>query len=1451
MSSQTAIEWTQATWNPVTGCSKVSPGCAHCYAETFAERFRGVPGHPYEQGFDLRLWPERLELPLRWRKPKRIFVNSMSDLFHPDVPEQFVAEVWGTMARAEWHTFQVLTKRPERMPGLLRELGLQDPPLANVWLGTSIENRRFVGRAEHLRRTPAAVRFISAEPLLGPLRCSRRTWPDGYTGPSLYLGGIDWLIAGGESGPRHRPVRPEWVRDLRDACLCEFCRSEHQRRADCALCGEGSGTTRPRFFFKQWGGRTPKAGGRQLDGRTWDELPRPQGPGDVSQPEAASGDVSQPAAGGALSGSPHATQTLGAGERDGQLLSVAHESSPDRAGAQRVSGATALSASPRARASRDTSRGSRGRARRDTSSSSLPARASAKLAAATSPIARATSAGSPSERKPAGSCAGQRVVRRSEPPAEPAAPSSDVGGSAPASTGDASLLEHEQPGVRELVLAALSASDKRLLLEGGTPRHELSTSSGPLRPEVTLRRREILVSQYAPAAWRSHLAWHSYWDRHGGFGGANLDDEQLMAASPPTPRSEHRKVRLTWGQARTWVREDTTQRPESQSRASRDTSRTPRVAARAGLSSRTRHDLDRAAQQLRDRFAYRPSHRAPAAPKWAWTDAAAQGCEVSIREVLADAARAKIDVDAVQRRSCAVLEVAHGLLTGGDTSLPSATHATRRPDPLATGRCAWCSGPMPDGLRPEARFCKKRCRQAASRAKLKAQPAQSPSPPPETCAWCTGPMPPGVRPEARFCQKRCRQAASRFDLAVRRALRPAADAAGPGDTSLVEPTPAEATRRSAEISGPRDASPARSQQPRCDQLRDGSLELRPRTVELVDAFLAVERDCFGALCVLFDRRGTLDPDAVVASQEAVHAAAERLRSWCADPDLRTVAELERVELLRAQVTEERAVEAAIAAQRRKEQRDPVRVAWNERRAWLYGARDALSVALGWPHRGERVTVTRSSDVNESQHAYVGPAIYLHSFDTHNVSCQVWVPERDRRGRRFELRVAWEPHEHWGCADPAGDIAIRRADAPDEAMPVPLPRWPTADEFAAITTLPAGEQPSAPPRGLRDTSPPPGAPGGAELDATRRSCSPSSRPRATRRPTPVAAETSRAMRFGYADPPYPGKSRVYRDHPGYAGEVDHAALISRLITEFPDGWALSTSAQALQDILALCPPGVRVCSWHRPVRRTRSRRPLSAWEPLIVYGGRELSTSTPQAVTDALEYRGRFRAFPGAITGMKAPQYAAWAFAQLGTRAGDELVDLFPGSGAVSEAWRRYTAAAPNDTSSPPAPAAPVSAGDVSPTPAIAEVLSDASRGSSSGSPGDVGRDTSPAPPLATRGSVVGEVSQCLECFGYSEPCAACVAAAGDPRPEEFAVRVAGIPGGQVDGTRRCACGRVYGTYHAGSLLCFVMQAPGRRQVNACVRCGAQLAAQTTTDCTPPVTDAAAPDDTSRQVRRAA
>jgi protein gp37 len=234
MADRSTIEWTEATWNPVTGCSKVSPGCAHCYAETFSERWRGVPDHPYEQGFDLRLWPERLEVPLRWRRPRVIFVNSMSDLFHEAIPDNYIADVFDIMARADWHVFQILTKREDRLAALAQTLPW--PP--HVWMGVTIENRRFVHRADRLREVPAAVRFISAEPLLGPLE-------------GLELGGIDWLIAGGESGPRHRPVRAEWLRHLRDRC-----------NADGVA-----------FFFKQWGGIRPKSGGRELDGRTWDEMP--------------------------------------------------------------------------------------------------------------------------------------------------------------------------------------------------------------------------------------------------------------------------------------------------------------------------------------------------------------------------------------------------------------------------------------------------------------------------------------------------------------------------------------------------------------------------------------------------------------------------------------------------------------------------------------------------------------------------------------------------------------------------------------------------------------------------------------------------------------------------------------------------------------------------------------------------------------------------------------------------------------------------------------------------------------------------------------------------------------------------------------------------------------------------------------------------------------------------
>jgi protein gp37 len=234
MALHSTIEWTDATWNPVTGCTQVSAGCDHCYALAFAERFRGVPNHPYEQGFDLRLWPDRLELPLRWRKPRRIFVNSMSDLFHADVPEDFIRSVFDTMLRADWHVYQILTKRPQRLAKLATSLPWPD----HVWIGVSIESNEVAWRADFLRKVPAAVRFISAEPLLGPI-------------DQVDLDGIHWVITGGESGPNHRPCDPDWVREARDHCLSQ----------------------EVAYFHKQWGGRTPKAGGRELDGRTWDEMP--------------------------------------------------------------------------------------------------------------------------------------------------------------------------------------------------------------------------------------------------------------------------------------------------------------------------------------------------------------------------------------------------------------------------------------------------------------------------------------------------------------------------------------------------------------------------------------------------------------------------------------------------------------------------------------------------------------------------------------------------------------------------------------------------------------------------------------------------------------------------------------------------------------------------------------------------------------------------------------------------------------------------------------------------------------------------------------------------------------------------------------------------------------------------------------------------------------------------
>lgn len=339
MGDKTKIEWSDATWNPTTGCDRCSPGCDNCYALGVAARLKAMGQANYQKdgdprtsgpGFGVTCHPHMLDVPLRWQKPRRIFVNSMSDLFHPDVPDDFIAQVFAVMALAQHHTFQVLTKRPQRMRSLLGPLsgwsemrerwvdrGIDgafgvdrlrtehpyDPfawPLPNVWLGVSIENDTYSWRANHLRNTPAAVRFISAEPLLGPL-------------PSLDLTGIDWLIGGGESGPNARPMHPDWVRDLRDRCDCTGdtdCRADNHRHG-CFRSGFDDEHTA--FFFKQWGewqGFQPdqypvgvelaagtgkvhkdwkrpdgtrdgftsvcvgkKAAGRELDGRTRNEMP--------------------------------------------------------------------------------------------------------------------------------------------------------------------------------------------------------------------------------------------------------------------------------------------------------------------------------------------------------------------------------------------------------------------------------------------------------------------------------------------------------------------------------------------------------------------------------------------------------------------------------------------------------------------------------------------------------------------------------------------------------------------------------------------------------------------------------------------------------------------------------------------------------------------------------------------------------------------------------------------------------------------------------------------------------------------------------------------------------------------------------------------------------------------------------------------------------------------------
>lgn len=251
MADRSAIEWTEATWNPTTGCDRTSPGCDNCYALILAGRLKAMGQPKYQAdgdtrtsgpGFALTCHEAELETPMRWRKPRLVFVNSMSDIFHPLVPEEFIRRVWDVMAATPQHTYQILTKRPQRMREVLLRWSKEGHPvLSNVWLGTSIESNPYVFRADHLRDTPAAVRFLSLEPLLESL-------------PSLDISGIQWVIVGGESGAGARSLDAQAVRSLRDLC-------------------EREGVP---FFFKQWGGRTPKAGGRALDGRTWDGMPRKQ-----------------------------------------------------------------------------------------------------------------------------------------------------------------------------------------------------------------------------------------------------------------------------------------------------------------------------------------------------------------------------------------------------------------------------------------------------------------------------------------------------------------------------------------------------------------------------------------------------------------------------------------------------------------------------------------------------------------------------------------------------------------------------------------------------------------------------------------------------------------------------------------------------------------------------------------------------------------------------------------------------------------------------------------------------------------------------------------------------------------------------------------------------------------------------------------------------------------------
>ncbi len=234
MATMSSIEWTEATWNPVTGCDKISPGCKYCYAEVMAKRLVAMGMHRYRDGFDVTLQPDLVDLPLRWRTPRTIFVNSMSDLFHRDVPDEYIRSIFATMQKAHWHTFQVLTKRSDR----LRELGATLTWPKNVWMGVSVEDRKRTARIADLVAVPAQVRFLSVEPMLEAI-------------PDLPLDGIHWVIVGGESGRTPRPINKDWVCDVRDQC----------QKAGVA------------FFFKQWGGKNKKRAGRDLEGRTWDEMP--------------------------------------------------------------------------------------------------------------------------------------------------------------------------------------------------------------------------------------------------------------------------------------------------------------------------------------------------------------------------------------------------------------------------------------------------------------------------------------------------------------------------------------------------------------------------------------------------------------------------------------------------------------------------------------------------------------------------------------------------------------------------------------------------------------------------------------------------------------------------------------------------------------------------------------------------------------------------------------------------------------------------------------------------------------------------------------------------------------------------------------------------------------------------------------------------------------------------